>query len=312
MISTENTTILSHGVYDANGNEVDTKSANITMNNCTFDIVTFIKYADNNNPGEYGSNRYILGNYTFTNQYTMAETESFSFIEPIEFIRSTAIAEYDPFSDDPINETQKSYGKTTYTMNGVPLIKAQWVKNIENSQFLVSCILSNYKEIRDVYTYLEENFSIDMKFFNTYGRSRFYQVGSGNDLEQRKDLDHVNCTLKFGIKLDTLSSEADFRKRFSAWVKNYIESVNEIENEGRSIYMMNLIADCKANFDEILYMEYYGFNDYDSSAQKIVSNFTTKIRDLGYNEYVPEFINIDTSNENYELVTSIEITMLEE
>ena len=76
--------------------------------------------------------------------------------------------------------------------------------------------------------------------------------------------------------------------------------------------MMNLIADCKANFDEILYMEYYGFNDYDSSAQKIVSNFTTKIRDLGYNEYVPEFINIDTSNENYELVTSIEITMLEE
>lgn len=312
MISTENTTILSHGVYDANGNEVDTKSANITMNNCTFDIVTFIKYADNNNPGEYGSNRYILGNYTFTNQYTMAETESFSFIEPIEFIRSTAIAEYDPFSDDPINETQKSYGKTTYTLNGVPLIKAQWVKNIENSQFLVSCILSNYREIRDVYTYLEENFSIDMKFFNTYGRSRFYQVGSGNDLEQRKDLDHVNCTLKFGIKLDTLSSEADFRKRFSAWVKNYIESVNEIENEGRSIYMMNLIADCKANFDEILYMEYYGFNDYDSSAQKIVSNFTTKIRDLGYNEYVPEFINIDTSNENYELVTSIEITMLEE
>lgn len=309
-ISTENTTIFPHGVYDASGNEVDTKSANITMNNCTFDIVTFIKYNDNNNPGEWGENRYILGNYTFTNQYTMSETESFSFIEPIEFIRSTAIARYDPYSDDPEEDTQKSYGRTFYTLNGVPLIKAQWVKNIENSQFLVSCILSNYKEIRDVYTYLEENFSIDMKFFNTYGRSRFYQIGSGNDAEQMKNLDHVNCTLKFGIRLDTLSSEADFRKRFSAWVKNYIESVNDIENEGRSIYMMNLVADCKAAFDEILYMEYYGFNDYDSSAQKIVSNFTTEIRNLGYNEYVPEFINIDTTTENYELVTSIEITML--
>lgn len=311
-ISTENTTIFSHGVYDATGNEVNTKSANITMNNCTFDIATFIKYSDNNNPGEYGDNRYILGNYTFTNQYSMAETEQFSFIEPIEFIRSTAKARYESFSDDEIADSQKSYGKTIYSLNGVPLIKAQWVKNIENSQFLVSCILSNYKEIRDVYTYLEENFSIDMKFFNTYGRSRFYQVGYGNSAEQMKNLDHVNCTLKFGIKLDTLSSEADFRKRFNAWIKNYIESVNDIENEGRSIYMMNLIADCKAEFDEINYMEYYGFNDYDSSAQKIVSNFATQIKDLGYNEYVPEFINIDTSNENYELVSSIEISILTE
>ena len=311
-ISTENTTIFTHGVYDQDGNEVDSKSANITMNNCTFDICTFIKYNDNNNPGEFSDNRYILGNYTFTNRYTMADTENFSFIEPIEYIRSTAVARYEVFDEDEIDKAQKSYGKTIYTLNGVPLIKAQWIKNIENSQFLVSCIDTNYKEIRDVYNYLEENFSIDMKFFNTYGRSRFYQVGSGNDMEQWKNLDHVNCTLKFGIKLDTLSSEADFRKRFNAWVKSYIESVNDIENEGRSFYIMNLIADAKAEFDEILYMEYYGFNDYDSSAQKVISNFATKIKDLGYNNYVPEFINIDTSNSNYELVVNIDITMLEE
>lgn len=311
-ISTENTTILPRGVYDQDGYPVDTKSANITMNNCTFDIYTFIKYSDNNNPGDFGSNRYILGNYTFTNRYTMSSLDSFSFIEPIEFIRSTAVATYDPVTDDAIEKSQKSYGKTIYQLNGVPLIKAQWIKNIENSQFLASCIESNYKEIRDIYTYLEENFSIDMKFFNTYGRSRFYQVGSGNDIETRKDLDHVNCTLKFGIRLDTLASQDEFRTRFCAWVKNYVESVNDIENEGRSFYMMNLVSECMAEFDEILYMEYYGFNDYDSSAQKIVSNFTTKIKSLGYNDYVPEFINIDTSNENYQLVTSIDITILDE
>ena len=75
---------------------------------------------------------------------------------------------------------------------------------------------------------------------------------------------------------------------------------------------MDLVASIKNNFAEITYLEYYGMNSYDHTVQKVVSNFDVAMSDLRYNEYVPEFINIDTSNENYELVTSIEITMLEE
>ena len=307
-ISAENYTILSHGVYRMDGQEENAKDVTITMNNCSFDLYTFIQYDDQNNPGIWAPYKYIQNAYSFTNHYAMSPTEKFSFIEPIEYIRSTALVTY---TDDGANHMDGIYGKTSYLIKGVPLVKAQWAKSIPNAQYLVNAIAENYANIDAVYTYLEENFSIDLKFFNTYGRSRFYDVGYGNDDDIMKPLDHVNMTLHIGIKLDTLSSVEEFRTRFNAFVKSYIESINDIENQGRPIYILNLTAACQAEFGEILYMEYYGINDYDSSVQKIVSNFQQTIKKLGYNEYVPEFINIDTTDEDGKLIPSIDITFLE-
>lgn len=307
-ISAENYTILPRGVYNRDGTECNAKEVTITMNNCTFDLYTFIHYADRNDPGIYSDYAFIKNNYSFTNHYAMSGVEKFSFIEPVEYIRSVANVGY---VDDGKNHLDGVYGTTTYRIKGVPLVKAQWARSVTNSYYLANAIFDNYQEIDAVYTYLEENFAIDLKFFNTYGRSRFYEVGHGNNDEDMKPLNHVNCSISVGVRLNTLTSEDEFRTRFVTFVKDYVESMNDIENEGRPIYLLSLTAACQQEFEEILWIEYYGINDYDSSAQRVVSNFQETIKKLGYNEYVPEFINIDSTDETGTLVPAVNLTILE-
>ena len=62
---------------------------------------------------------------------------------------------------------------------------------------------------------------------------------------------------------------------------------------GIDLYIMNVIAGAKANVDEILYMEYYGLNNYDYSAQRITIMSDDEIlATVKADSFVPEFLNI--------------------
>ena len=308
------------GIHD--WHEVDEKECYISMDRTDFAIYTFIRYEDSNVP-KYNDYLYVKndqdttsGQWTFTNKYTISTDDTeFSLIRPIQYIRSTATAYmsnepgYVADPDDPAEVDDRRNCK--YVIKSSPVIKSEWVKTVENSQYLASVVRDNYNIINLIYDYLEENFAIDMKFYNTYGRSRFYRVGNRNDNDYMHDLDRVNITLRIGINVDTLSSTEVLIERLNEFIRSYIESINDIQTQGRPIYLMNLISEIKQNFDEIGYIEYYGINDYGSDIQKIESNFEDEIPRLGYNEYVPEFINIDEVGSDSELTPSIQITLLD-
>ena len=95
-------------------------------------------------------------------------------------------------------------------------------------------------------------------------------------------------------------------------MRSYIESLNNIEAEGKPLYIMDLVASIKNNFAEISYLEYYGMNSYDHTVQKVVSNFDTAMANLRYNEYVPEFINANGINHDFEIEPAVNITFLDE
>lgn len=198
-----------------------------------------------------------------------------------------------------------------YLIKSVPVVKANWIKNPDNAYSVATAISKNHAFCEDIYTTLENNFSIDMKFYNTYGRSRFYRAGirNSNELEP---LDRVNCSFKFGVYIDQTVNQTTFETRFCTYVKEYVESINDIEAEGRSLYILNLIAAVKDAFPEIKYIEYYGINDYDHSVQKIESSYESKVALLGYNEYVPEFINANGVNNDFTIEPDISLTFLEQ
>ena len=75
---------------------------------------------------------------------------------------------------------------------------------------------------------------------------------------------------------------------------------------------MDLVASIKNNFAEITYLEYYGMNSYDHTVQKVVSNFDVAMSDLRYNEDVPEFINANGINHDFEIEPAVNITFLDE
>ncbi len=326
-LGTNGTMHITDGVYydDKKTNsvkEIHRKNCYISMDHTDFKVRTFIQYEDQNVPND--DHIYVnipdsnpnnaLAKWTFTNEYVLNSSDTnFALIRPIEYIRSTAIGAMPGegyYVEDPEDNKEDPTANCKYILKSSPVIKAQWLKSPENSKYIVSVIRKNYNIMKEVYQYLEEGFGIDMKFYNTFGRSRFYRVGNKNEIYNMQSLDRVNITLNIGINLDTLAPVDIFKSRLYAFIRNYVESINEVRTQGRPIYIMNLISAIKQKFEEIGYIEYYGINDYGPEIQKIESTFNEDIQRLGYNEYVPEFINIDEVGNGAELVPSIHITLL--
>ena len=182
------------------------------------------------------------------------------------------------------------------------------MKNIGNIFDLVDIITRNHSYLLETYDLLENNYSIDMKFFNTYGKSRFFQIGIRDEMHT---MYKVNIVPKFGVKLNLLSPVEEFKQRFITFVREYIESFNDVTNKGNSIQLMDLITAINNNFPEIDRLEFYGIDNYNSDeVQRIESLTEDEIHALGYTSYIPEFINIYCDYYNNELTPMIGIEFL--
>ena len=150
-----------------------------------------------------------------------------------------------------------------------------------------------------------------MKFYNTYGKSIFYKIGNGS-ATNLVPLDNVNVTLYFGIALNFPASADVFRDNFRDFVRKFIEAADDMIGNGIDLYLMNLVAAAKAQFDEIVYMEYYGINDYDYSAQRITIMSDEEIlKTVKADSFVPEFLNIVREETPDVRKPRVKITLLE-
>lgn len=289
--------LIEHGILDRNG--VDDDNMVLPINNLDADIHVFYNNPDINFPHRFPNFKY-MENFTLTNSYSLDSTEDnyrISLVQQIDFIRSTINFEANP--DDPLD-----FGLLIKEM---PLAKANWCKSYNNFKYLVDNINSNYTKLKEVYFLLENNYGIDLKFFNTYGKSRFFRVGIKTNTVR---LNSVNCSFSFGVYLTSLTPPESFLSKFRTFVKDYIESINNVNSSGQSIYIMNLISDLKAEFSEIGYIEYYGLNTYDHEAQKIEGMSEREILESGLTEYIPEFINIRSSYDGIMTVPKVDVFLL--
>jgi len=296
-ISLNKTMLLDGGILDINGNK--NTSVSIPIDNFDIEMHAFFKNDDTNYAHNYSNIPYVSG-YTLTNSYTQTNESSIAFIKSMDFIRGNM-----KYLD--VSNSEYDY---SILLKEVPLVKANWIKNYNNLEYFIAAIERNYKLVENAYELLENNFSIDMKFFNTYGKSRFYKVGIK---DTSTTLNSVNCSFRFGISLSSISSFDIFRDKFKTYVKDYIESLNDVDNQGKSIYIMNMIADIKNNFPEISHIEYYGMNIYEHEAQKIESLNEEEIKEMsnGVSAYVPEFINIYSAYDGLSYSPKIDIYLLE-
>lgn len=282
--------------------------------NLVMNISTYLRYDDVY--GDYNTNPYgYIRRHTLTNVYSNKDTESIAFLERFDFIRATML-EHDVILDS--NGKAQVNDPYRLTIKEMPMVRASWAKKSSNLTQLLTLLKSNNEFINETYDLLENNYTIDMKFYNTYGKSRFYRIGIGdpaiNTSEQQDTLERVNIKLKFGIKISSLSDSTMFKDRFISFVREYIEDLNSTTRDGDSINMMDMVTQINNNFDEIERLEYYGIDDRDASrAQFIDSWSTTEIEQLGYKEYIPEFINVylayDQATGSFE--PDIEITDLD-
>lgn len=282
--------------------------------NLIMNISTYLRYDDVY--GDYSTNPYgYVRRHTLTNIYSNKDTTKIAFLERFDFIRATML-EHDVILD--ANNEAHVNDPYRLTIKEIPMVRASWAKKSSNLSQLLTLLKTNNEFINETFDLLENNYTIDMKFYNTYGKSRFYRIGIGDPAistkEQQDTLERVNIKLKFGVKISSLSDSTMFKERFVEFVRNYIEDLNAVTRDGDSINMMDMVTQINNNFDEIERLEYYGIDDRDASRAQFIDSWSTdEIEQLGYKEYIPEFINVyliyNPSTETFE--PDIEITDLD-
>lgn len=188
-------------------------------------------------------------------------------------------------------DTVTPYGDNfVFYLRNCPVVSANWIKDAANEALLMDKLNRYYAEIETIIWDLENSFAIDMKFYNTYGKSKFYKIGNNDALEI---LDSVNIWISFGVGINFPASADVFRDNFRTFVQGYIEATDDMVGNGINIYIMNLIAQAKTNFDEIAWLEYYGINNYGYDAQKLTIMSDDEILEtVPADSFVPEFLNI--------------------
>jgi hypothetical protein len=297
-ISNNELLTIDYGIYDIAGVRDDFVGVPMRDNIC--EIYTFYKDDTVNYPHEYSDFDFYAG-YTLTNVYSQNKNDADAriyFIQPIDYVRSVMT-----FQPAAIGDPDSEY---RIRLENVPLSRGSWCVDPANYMYLVENIYAIYQQLQVVFFELENAFSMCLYFYNTYGKAKFFRVGLKYDYSI---LDNVTCRFKFGVRLTELASPDFFVTKFREFVKTGIESINT-GREGQSVYIMNLIAELKQAFTEIDYLEYYGFNGYNYSAQKIESLSSLEIDSAGIVDYIPEFINIGTKTDAAGSYPDIDVEIL--
>lgn len=194
------------------------------------------------------------------------------------------------------------------TVDEIPVVSAIWSKISNNFKFFINKIAKIYSILQDEYLLLENNFGIDLKFYNTYGKASNFKVGLG---KERVILDRVNSSLRFGAYFTSVGNLETRLMELKYYIKEYIESINYNATAGQSVYIHNLTADCMKNIDGLGYMEWYGINIYDHGVQTIEAMSDLEIQEYYSSSYIPEFLNINSIvSANGSMIPDISITVL--
>lgn len=260
--------------YDIHSNTVGGTNM-VPMNNTVLNIYTYY-------------NEEIYNTIpTFTNKYS-TKSNPVTFIEPVEMMNSTVV--FKSNNDGTIDETGKETGNTyTTTIKLVPLLRASIIADESRSEEFVSTMRTQYGYLLNIIDKITNNFSIDLKFYNTYGRSRNFYV---DDFINTEQLDRVNITIHFKIHPVFGTDEIEFVQDVKLFIKEYIEGINE--DGTNSIYISNLIKALENNFTSIDYLKFCGINNYPTEVQAI-ENPTIDLDILTKEQrvnYVPEYLTL--------------------
>ena len=227
--------------------------------------------------------------YTVTNLYS-TKSDKLTFVEPMNMIRSTVIFGRNVDEDgEPIIESSLSL---------IPMIKADLVNDDNTFNTFVKRLTDQYYHMESCLPVLRNNTNIDIKFYNTYGRSVNYLIGDNKDL-----IDRVNIKIAFNVWIVSGVDELELKNSLKVFIKDFIEKVNSSGNN--DLFISNLIRAIENNFAAVHHLKFLGINDYSVDNQTIsiketnLENLTKTERQ----EYVPEIIVVDPDDIKLSMIT---------
>lgn len=173
-------------------------------------------------------------------------------------------------------------------ISSTPVVGRDFILDDDNLPKLLSRINSQHEFLQT--TNITSNYSIHMKFFNTYGRSRIFTVTNG-DL-----LNYVNVKINLIIALNDGVEPTECLPDIKVTIKEYIEGINNVGTSGvNDIKVSSLISILTSTYsNEINYIIFESINGYSSDIQTITMEY-----DLSESiniDKIPEFLTLSVND----------------
>lgn len=222
-----------------------------------------------------------VSKYTKTNTYT-TDTNRVNFVYPINSSRSDCI--YNDLGG----------GNFEITISDVPLVEYKVLEDINYFWEFNEYIYNAFKYIEEIKMFKTNNYGMDMKFYNTFGRGKNFTIGD----DSNRLLDRVNIKLHFEVKPIFGTDNEDLIRDLREYIKSFIENINVASNGSNAIYISNLIQAIENTFPSVNYLKFKSINEYPSDIQVIENNIVdlTTLDKQTRIHYVPEYLTIESEN----------------
>lgn len=238
-----------------------------------------VTYNFDNLPG--GDHTYndisCVKNNTLCNEYVPRE-EEFYFAYPLNLIRSHVMFEDAP--EDPSG--------FKFFIKQVPLFGAEFLLDGDKMDTILTDITSEHTFLSSVVDLLHGAFTINMKFYCTYGRSRSFYIGCGRD---DQIINRVDCTIDIGIKFYSGIIQEDYIDQVRIYIKEFFEKVNRLSTGTNQVFISKLSEKLHTDFpDQIEYAIFHSINNYPSEYQVI--RMTVDMNNAPAPDFIPEYLTI--------------------
>src|SRR5699024_7123739 len=103
-------------------------------------------------------------------------------------------------------------------LTDIPLLKSTVPQDIERFNLFVTVIDEQYDYLYKSLEVLHNIFHLDLKFYNTHGRSKNFVVGDTEDL-----IDSTDVRISFDITVEPETDLISFTTEVKQFIKDYIE-----------------------------------------------------------------------------------------
>lgn len=157
-------------------------------------------------------------------------------------------------------------------------------------EYFLASFLKHYEYMNKIIIEELRNVShIDMKFYNSYGKSKNYMIGEEDETEI---ISTVTPKIYFDIWVSQTTDIITAERDLKVAIKDYIESINS--NSGANLFISNLMHFIEDKYVYVDHMRFRGICDYATTYQA-VTNTTPDANTLTRDErryYVPEILNV--------------------
>lgn len=253
--------------------------------------------------------------YILTNVYMNTSDKINIYTDMSNYVKSSvSINPVDKILNKQTGELEDVTNYEVLHFTDVPVVKHSQCFNTDNFSRISNTIINAHENLTDLSYNITNNFSVDFKFFRTYGPCRYFKLGKPNQDDSydmsTTSLGNLDIDIVFSllIKPNLSISDADVVNQLKLYIKERIESLNvdnADDDNDYTIYLSNIITDIENEFnDYVRSIELVSINGFDSSYRIIYydkpklsdTDYTSSLSTKDVKEYVPEYINVPLSN----------------